>query len=216
MEENIINPENNLKYKSRIKLFYEKNKKKIYLATSIVLLFLILFFFYLSNENKKIQAVSENYITAKIYLANGQNDKARDILKENIFLNHSTYSTMSLFLIINKNLLTDEKEISLLFEHVLTNCKFQKEIKDLLVFKKALFESNYIEEAQLLSSLKPLLEKSSLWKPHVLLLLGDYYFNKNETIKAKEFYSQILGIKNLSQDFYSKVKIQLSLLPDAN
>ena len=216
MEENIINPENNLKYKSRIKLFYEKNKKKIYLAVSIVLLFFILVLFYLNNENKKIQIVSENYITAKIHLANGQNDKAKDILKENIFMNHGTYSTLSLFLLVNKNLLTDKKETSSLFEHILANCKFKKEIKDLLVFKKALFESKYIEEAQLLISLKPLLEKNSLWKPHVLMLLGDYYFNKNEKIKAKEFYSQILAIKNLNQDFYSKVKIQLTLLPDVN
>ena len=86
----------------------------------------------------------------------------------------------------------------------------------MLVFKKALFESSYIEETQLISSLKPLLNKNSLWKPHALLLLGDYYFNKNESIKAKEFYAQILIIKNLSQDFYSKVKIQLALLADAS
>tara|TARA_B110000008_G_scaffold232098_1_gene235535 strand:- start:42 stop:692 length:651 start_codon:yes stop_codon:yes gene_type:complete len=216
MDENTINPENTLKSNSKIMLFYEKNKKKFYLVISIILLFFILVFFYLNNKNKKVQIISENYITAKIYLANGQKDEAKDILKENIFLNHSTYSTLSLFLIINDKLLTDEKEISSLFDHILRNCKFTKELKELLVFKKALFESNYIEETQLLSSLKPLLNKNSLWKPHALLLLGDYYFNKNEIIKAKEFYAQILIIKNLSQDFYSKVKIQLALLPDAS
>ena len=209
MNENTTNPENNIVNRNKVIVFYEKYKKKIFFCLSIIFLLIIFLFYYLNNEKEKIEFISENYVTAKVYLANGENEKAKTILRKNIFLNNSTYSTLSLFLMINENLLTDEKEISALFDHLLINCKFKKEIKDLLIFKKILFESNYVEESQLLNSLKPLLNENSLWKSHALLLIGDYYYDKSENIKAREFYLQILNIKNLSQDFYSKVKIQI-------
>ena len=209
MNEKTANQENNIVNKNKVIVFYEKYKKKIFLFLSIIFLIIVLLLYYASNERKKIEYISENYVTAKVYLANGENEKAKTILRKNIFLNNSTYSTLSLFLMINENLLTDEKEISALFDHLLINCKFKKEIKDLLIFKKILFESNYVEESQLLNSLKPLLNENSLWKSHALLLIGDYYYDKSENIKAREFYLQILNIKNLSQDFYSKVKIQI-------
>jgi len=210
MNENTPNPENSIVNKNKVIIFYEKYKTKIFLFLSIIFLLIVLLLYYLSNERKKIEVISENYVTAKVYLANGEKEKAEKILKKNIFLNNSTYSTLSLFLMINENLLTDDKEISALFDHLLINCKFKNEIKDLLIFKKALFESNYVEESKLLNSLKPLLNENSLWKPHALLLIGDYYFDKSENIKAREFYLQVLNIKNLSQDFYSKVKVQMN------
>ena len=216
MDENIANSENNIGNKSKLKFFYENNKRKIFIILSSILILFLLLFYYLNNQNKKILKISGNYITAKIYLANGQKEKAKKLLKHNISLNNSTYSTLSLFLMLNENLLSDEKEVSNLFNYILINCTFKKEIKDLLIFKKALFESNYVDEAQLLISLKPLLNNDSLWKPHALLLLGDYYVDKKENIKARDFYEQILNIKNLSEDFYSKANIQLIQISDAN
>ena len=119
---------------------------------------------------------------------------------------------LSLFLILNENLISEKEEISNLFDHVLANNKFEKEIGNLIIFKKALYKSNYIDEEELMLDLKPLIETESLWKAHALLLLGDYFFVKNQNIKAKEFYSQILSIKNLHEDLYEKARLQLTFI----
>ena len=51
-----------------------------------------------------------------------------------------------------------------------------------------------------------------MWKSHALLLLGDYFTSKKEYLKAKEFYTQILSIKNLERNFYNEVLYKLTLL----
>ena len=96
-----------------------------------------------------------------------------------------------------------------MFDHLLANNKFDREIRNLLVYKKALLSSNYVNESELLAELKPLLNKETLWRPHALLLLGDYFVSKGEYLKAREFYIQILSISNLHKDLYYQAKSQL-------
>ena len=49
------------------------------------------------------------------------------------------YSTLSFFVILNQNLITDYNELlRSMFDHLLTNNEFDKEIRNLLVYKKAL------------------------------------------------------------------------------
>mgnify|MGYP001307283956 FL=1 len=83
-------------------------------------------------------------------------------------------------------------------------------MKNLLIYKKALFNSNYVDESELLANTKPLLQDDTLWKPHALMLLGDYFLSKGEKIKSIEFYQQILSIKNLHTTMYEKAKSKLS------
>ena len=86
-------------------------------------------------------------------------------------------------------------------------------IKNLLLYKKALYNSTYLDELKLLEEIKPLLnKKESVWKAHALLLLGDYFISKKENYKAKDFYSQILSINNLQKDLYDQAKSQLLLI----
>ena len=133
----------------------------------------------------------------------------KKVLKNIIFENDSTYSSLSLFLILNENLIEDKNEIIKLFNHILENCKFDKEIENLIIYKKALFETSFVDESKLLVSLNPLLNSDSLWKPHALMLLGDYYFSKKQNIKAKEFYLEVMKLKNLNQELYNKTRNQL-------
>ena len=62
----------------------------------------------------------------------------------------------------------------------------------------------------MLDNIKPLLKDGNIWKPHALLLLGDYFASKNENLKAKEFYTEILTIKNLQKNIYDQVISKLS------
>ena len=56
---------------------------------------------------------------------------------------------------------------------------------------------------------KPLINNETLWKPHALLLLGNYFVSKKEYLKAKEFYTQILSLKGLHKDLYEQARSQL-------
>ena len=108
---------------------------------------------------RKKKIIAENYIIAKIYLENNERDKAKNILKEIVFTNNSTYSTLSFFLLLNEDLISDKNEKINLFEYILNNNRFDKETKNLIIFKKALFESNFDNEFDLLMSLKPLINE---------------------------------------------------------
>ena len=84
----------------------------------------------------------------------------------------------------------------------------------MILFKKALFQSNFSTELELLKIVEPILNSDSLWRPYALLLLGDYFASKGEYLKAKEFYVKILSMANLQKDFYDHVISQLSLIAD--
>lgn len=198
--------------KTKLKKFYESNKILIFSFIFILMIFFASINFYLESKEKKRILLSENYLQAKIYLEKGNKNKAIDILKEVIFANDPTYSSLCLFLIMNQNLITDYKELSILFDHLLANNKFSKEVRNLLIYKKALFDSNFVNESELLESIKPLLNTETLWKPHGLILLGDYFISKGEYIKAIEFYQEILTINNLHKDLYNHAISQLAII----
>ena len=212
MPENLFEVQYDISKKSKLKRFYDTNKVLIISSVLIIIILFSSYGFYLKKKEDKKILLSENYIQAKIYLENGNNNEALNILKSIIEADDKTYSTLSFFLILNKNLITDDKELLDIFNHLLEKNKFDKEIKNLLIYKKALLNSNFTSETELLADLKPLLSKETLWKPHVLMLIGDYFVSKKEYVKAKEFYSQILVIKNLERDFYDQTILKLSLI----
>ena len=209
MNENLFEAQYNLTKKTKLRKFYETNKTLIFSVVLILIIIIASVSFYSEAKEKKKILLADNYLSAKIYLENDNKNKAKNILKTIIFANDNTYSVLSLFLILNENLIVDQRELSNLFDHVIENNKFEKEIKNLIIFKKALFQSNFISESELLETVKPLINTETVWKPHALLLLGDYFASKKEYLKAKEFYIQILSLKNLHKELYDQAKSQL-------
>ena len=113
---------------------------------------------------------------------------------------------------MDESLVTDPEELIKLFDHILKNNKFDEEFKNLLIYKKALIQSNFSQEAELLELLKPLINQNTVWKPHALLLAGDYFSSKKENSKAKEFYLQVLSISDLQQELYQQAGHKASLI----
>ena len=212
MAENFFEAQYDVTKKSKIKKFYESNKILIFSSILILIISFGSLSFYLESKESKKILLSENYVQAKFYLENGNKSEALNTLKKVIFANDSTYSTLSFFLILNQNLISDYKEISALYDHLLENNNFEKELRNLLIYKKSLFSSNSVSETELLDTIRPLLNTDTLWKPHALLLLGDYFMSKGENIKAIEFYQQILSINNLHKDLYNQAKSQLVII----
>jgi len=212
MDEIIVQSEVQLTKKEKILKFYNKNKITIFSLLSLVLVIVIAVIFYIESQEKKKKIIAQNYVSAKIYLEKNDKIKAKNILKKIVYSDSSIYSSLSFYLLLNENLIDSKSEKSELFTYILKNNNFNNEIKDLIIFKKALFESNFINESDLLISLNPLINEDSIWKPHALLLLGDYFYSKNEFNKAREFYSKILLLKNINNKFYKQSKSQLTLM----
>jgi len=210
MNENIFEAQYDVTKKTKIKKFYESYKILIYTILLLLIIFSFYFIYYLNSKENKIIQISENYIEARVQIEKGQENEATNILRSIIFANNKTYSTLSFFLILNQNLITDRQEISILFNHLLNNNQYENELKNLIIYKKALFDSNFLNEKEILEELKPILNSDSVWKAHALLLLGNYFLSKGENLKAKEFYTQILNIQNLQDYFYNQAIRQLS------
>ena len=88
----------------------------------------------------------------------------------------------------------------------------QKEIKNLIIYKKALYNADKGDESHLLNILNPLINSESVWKSHALHLMAEYFYSKNEKQKSKEFFSQIITLENANQDL--KIEAQKRLNRD--
>ena len=56
-------------------------------------------------------------------------------------------------MVLDHNLINDHNEINILFDHLLENNKFDEEIKNLLLYKKALYNSTHLDELKLLEEI---------------------------------------------------------------
>ena len=198
--------------KSKIKIFFVKHKIVIYSLLILLITSFFSLFIYLDYKKDKKMLLADNYVKAKVYLENRENKKAINILNELINSNDSVYSSLAFFLIINENLITDQNKLSELFEVVLEKNNLNEDIKYLIILKKAIFKSNFASETELLADINPIIKSDNVWKPHALLLMGDYYLSKKEYIKSIDFYNQILTMKNIHQDFYYKANSRLTFV----
>ena len=175
MEEDLIAIEQSAR-REKIINFLKKNRLKFYFLFAILIICFGSIFFYFDYKKKHKLKLSDQYIQAEIYLESGNKIKAKENLKKIIFSNDITYSPLSLFLITKEGLTDNEEEISNLYDQVINNNKFEKNTKNLLILKKALAISDFVDEGEMLKTLNPIINSDSLWKSEALILMGDYFF----------------------------------------
>ena len=180
MNDNLFQTQYDVTKRSRLKIFYDEKKFIIFTILSVIFISIVSVSFYLESKEKKKRNLSEKYVLAKIYLQTNEIKKSKEILNKLVFSNDSTYSTLALFLIGDKKFSLKNEKMVELFDHVIENNKFNEEIKNLLTFKKSLLQADFASETELINTLRPLINSETIWKPHVLSLLGDYFFNKSE------------------------------------
>ena len=115
-----------------------------------------------------------------------------------------TYAPLSLYFLIDNGLIKSKNKINELFDLLIENNSLDKEVKNLIIYKKALYNSEFVSENILITQLKPLINSKSIWKSHALYLLGEYFYYKKEKKKSKEFFEKILIIENVN----SKIKLE--------
>ena len=189
-----------------------KEQKKTFLEVlkdnlkTIIIVFILLFgifsiFSWMKYDaNIKKQNFSEDFIKAKILISEKKFVEANNILKDIINQKDSTYSVLSLYLIINRDLEKDEKLIIKYFDKILSIKALKKEDLNLIKLKKAIYISRYEREKDLLDLLNPIINSESFWKAQSIKFLGDYYFSKREYNKADEYYSILLNLKDPNID----------------
>ena len=193
----------------RIKKFFLNNKKK-FLATIISFIILILsLYLYQIYENKNRLQLSEKYNSAIIEYNKIEKQKTISTMKEIIKNKDSTYSPLALYFLLDNSLIDNKEEINNLFDEIIVKTSLEKEIKNLIIYKKALYNANFVDEKELLEILKPIIQSESIWKSHGLYLVAEYFYSKNEKQKSKEFYEKIISTSNANKDLILEAQKRL-------
>ena len=195
-----INVINNSTRNEKIKEFLIFNKKKIIFFLVSFLIILIVFFGFNEYKNKKKKDISNFYNSTIIEYSKGNTKQTVQDLIEIVKKKDSTYSPLSLYFIIDNNLISDKNEINYLFDIIINKTSLDPEIKNLVIYKKSLYNADQIGENELIKLLNPIINSKSIWKSHALYLLAEYFYSKNEKQKSKEFFSQIINLENANSD----------------
>ena len=198
---------------ANITTYLNNNKKLLISLLSVFLILILSFFLFLEFKKKKRIEISDRFNKLIINYENTQNlPLIKKELIELVLSKDKTYAPLSLYFLIDNKLIKSRDKINELFDLLIKNNKLEKEVKNLIIYKKALLNSSFVDESELLESIRPILNTETLWQPHGLILLGDYFVSKGENIKAKEFYQKIFTIKNLHRDFYYHASSQLAMI----
>tara|TARA_B100000035_G_scaffold279122_1_gene258534 strand:+ start:319 stop:963 length:645 start_codon:yes stop_codon:yes gene_type:complete len=194
----------------KIKNFFIQNKNLlIAVITGIVLLLITYFAFGEYRNNQKIKT-SDKYNSIIINYSENNKDKTAKDLENVINDKDSTYSPLSLYFIIDNDLIKDKEKVNKLFDVIINETSLDKEIKKLIIYKKALYNADDIEENNLLNILKPIINSESVWKSHALFLMAEYFYSKNEIQKAKEFFEQILSLNSANPNLKLEAQKRLN------
>ena len=194
----------------KIKNFFINNKKKIITFFSLLVLILISFFAYGEFKKKEDKKISNLYNITTIEYSEQNTVQTLEKLKTIINKRHPTYSPLSLYFIIENNLISEKQEVNDLFDVLIKKTSLEEEIKNLIIYKKGLYNADTVSEDKLLEILNPVINSNSVWKSHALYLAAEYFFSKNEKQKSKEFFNQILTIPNKNQEILQETQKRLN------
>ena len=194
----------------RIRNFFINNKKKLIITVSIILVIIIGYLsFEKSKERTKIKLANQ-YNLALIDLNPDNKQKTINEMVNVVKSNDATYSQLALYHLLDNNLLENNEEINTLFNELIEKTNLENEIKNLIIYKKALFNSDFVSENELLKILNPVINSESIWKSHALYLLAEFFYSKDEKQKAKEFFNQILVLPNASSTIKAESQKRLN------
>ena len=194
----------------KIKNFFINNKKYLITILSSIILIIFVYFSYGEIQDRKVKKLSEKYNNISIKFDSSNKTNVKNELIEIINEKNSTYSPLALYFIIDNEIQASNEEINKFFNIIINDVSLDKEIKNLIIYKKGLFNANFETENNLLNILNPVINSDSAWKSHALYLLAEYFFDKNQKQKAKEFYSQILDYKKSNENILTETRKRLS------
>ena len=177
----------------KVKNFFVNNKKNLIVITVMFLIMVMGYFFFDVFKKKEKVNLANKFNLAKISFKTENSEKMINDLISIVKENDTTYSPLALYFLIDNNLVKDVEEINILFDELINETNLDEEIKNLIIYKKALFNSNISSENDLLQILNPIINSDSIWRTQAINIMIDYFLSNNEKLKADEY---LLLLKN--------------------
>ena len=189
----------------KLKNFLISKRKQLITLLILIILILISFFGYQEFNTRSKEKLANKF---NEIVTNFENEKKQNInnnLIEIIRAKDKTYSPLAFFFLLDNDLISSNQEINSYFDLLINDVSLDKEIKNLTIYKKGLFNSNFVDENQLLDILNPVIKSESIWKPQAMYLMAEFYLAKNQKQKSKDFFEQVTNIENVSP----KIKLEV-------
>ena len=194
----------------KIRNFFLNNKKNLIISIIIITIGLVAYFSFNEIKERNRIKLANKFNLVKINYKENQKQTSINKLVEIINQNDATYSPLALYFLLDNDLIEDNSKINKLFDELINQTNLDEEIKNLIIYKKALFNSNFTTENDLLQILNPIINSDSIWKSHALYLLAEFFYSKDEKQKAKEFFNQILILPISNNDIKTEVQKRLN------
>ena len=188
----------------KLKNFLSSQRKPLITLLIIIILVLISFFAYQEFNSRNKEKLANKFNKIVTNFESGQKDLNTSLV-EIINSKDKTYSPLAFFFLLDNDLISLNDEINSYFDLLINEVPLEKEIKNLTIYKKGLFNSDFVEENELLNILNPIIKSDSMWKPHAMYLIAEFYLSKNQKKKSKEFFNQIIAMENISP----KIKLEV-------
>ena len=196
--------------KEKFKNFILNNKKILIGLFSITILATISIFIFLELKTKNQLKIAGKYNEITQLYEKKNSKKVSEDLINIISKKDKTYSPLALNFLIDNKIINNRDQINSFFDLIINEIKLENEIKNLIIYKKALYNSDSSSENNLLKILKPILNSESIWKSHSLYLMSEYFLSKNEKEKSKEFLIQIIELENSNPSIKAEAQIMIN------
>jgi len=196
----------------KIRNFFVNNKKLLVSSLLVILILLVGYFAFEEYKEKKKIKISDQYNSIVTEYSDDNKEITKKSLVDLIYKNDPTYSPLSLYFIIDNQLISERSKINSLFDNIIQDTSLDSEIENLIIYKKALYNADKSQENELLEILNPIINSNSIWKSQALYLMAEYFYSKDEKLKSKEFFNKILTLENANQDL--KIEAQKRLNRD--
>ena len=209
MEEDISIINSNTR-QEKVRNFFVNNKNKIISTIVVLVIILVGSYSFDSYKTNKKKEISNKFNSTT--LSHSDNTKKLKIqnLVEIINEKDPTYSPLSLYFMIDNKLISNQSEINSYFDILIEKTSLDEEIKNLVIYKKALFNADQAQESDLLNILNPLINSKSVWKSHALYLMAEYFYSKDQKQKSKEFFNQIASLEDANPDIKLQAQKRLN------
>jgi hypothetical protein len=194
----------------KIKNFFVENKNKLISIILVLFVLLIAVYSFDKYQNNKKKDISDKFNLTTLEYSENTKDITASKLVEIINDQDPTYSPLSLYFIIDNKLINDQVKINSLFDVIIEKTSLDDEIKNLVIYKKALFNADNAHESDLLNIVNPLINSQSVWKSHALYLMAEYFYSKDQKQKSKEFFNQIISLENSNSDIRLQAEKRLN------
>ena len=167
--------------------FVKKNIKAFIVLLIIALIFLFGFLLLENLQKKNNIQIAENYSQALLMIKQKKIKESKILLEGIIDKDHQFYSPLSLYLIIDNNIEKEKSKIITYFDKIIKNNSIDVEDINLIKIKKAIYLINLDNEELIIETLNPVINSNSVWRNLAINLISEYFFSKDQKIKAEEY-----------------------------